>query len=312
MDPEEKKDLKKNDLESFLVVLWHRIKQYGAYILLVFALAFLGWQLLQRQKTKEQVHKDEGGIRLSEAKTAAMRAFERSLTGTPENPVKLYEEIINDFKDVKPVAADAQLALGNFYNMMIVTGRLDVANINISKTDAIAKARDAFNSVLNEFAEFPTRVAAAKLGLAGLLETEGGLLKAEGKSTDGDKKFDEAKKAYEEIASDTGPWAGSVYASEAKRKIKMQDMIRGKIELAADPIPQTLLPGTMGPIAPSDGVFSGTKVPLAPIIEPTVPVDILPKFGQENPPILRGLNTPLETPTTMQGIGGTVVPTTQP
>ena len=234
MKAEERHELQQNDLESFLYYrLPHYLRQYGSYILLVLALAFLGFQLWKMHDQKKQAHVQAAWAAYFDAKNKTTlveeigpdgkktgrlvpvttpRVLDSKLPVPPhdpkvaiENPVEILNEIAQTYSDVPAVAGKANVTLGMYYKDLVVDGNMPVGGVVTSREDAIRLARERFEYVISSYADQPDLVAEAKLGLAALYETE--------------SKFDDAQKVYESFTDKSSFYAGSTYAMEAARKL---------------------------------------------------------------------------------------------
>ena len=206
MKPEEKHELQQNDLESFLYYrLPHYLKEYGSYIILAISLVFLGYQLWNWNATKQAVKLQNAWVDLG-----------RASEPTVANPRGKLLEVINSY-DIRPVQAQAWLRIGRFFNETIIAGNplAGVRDVKVTREEALDGAKKAFDTVVRDFADQPIAVAAAHLNLGTVAENRG--------------EWDAAKKEYEIVADEKGPWANTAFASEAKRKIKNLDEIKTQV-----------------------------------------------------------------------------------
>ncbi len=241
MKAEERHEMRENDLANWLQYgLWAFLKQNGSYILLILALAFLGYQYWNYRK-QSQVN--------------ARYAAYAELSGAT-SPEALDTLIANsEFKSVK---AQACLRMGLMYGQSAANPEA-LDQMKMSRPAALSKAYDYFTKALEFQGEDPLINSKAHIGIAGVYEDQG--------------EWDKAKAEYQLII-DNKLFAGSPVIELAKDRLATLPDRRDTPRLAAmipvksaatsptfqipgiTPRPGSLLnPGAVG-TAPSSG-FQG-------------------------------------------------------
>jgi hypothetical protein len=232
MKAEERHELQQNDLKSWLQYgfpVW--IKQNGSYVLLAIALIILGFQLWNYMERNRQAKVQ-----------SAINELVSLAEPSTENRIFKLQNIV-DQNDSKPIRAIALRDLGNAYLLTVATGKSDdpLNTAPVDKEDALRRAEEAFTRIVNEFSDQKLALGGAKMGLAVIAENRG--------------DWDGAKKQYEAIADDKGPFANTPFAKEAAERIKNLDKSKNAPRLA------TLTPATAPATAPATSLPSMIEPP---------------------------------------------------
>jgi hypothetical protein len=242
MKAEERHELRENDLASWLQYgLWAFLKQNGSYILLVLALAFLGYRLWIYYEQKQEIARQTAWAQLREAATG-------------DNPIKALEELL-DNSTINPIKAQACLELGQIYGRLAASPE-DLRSLKMSRAEVLSKSYDNYAKVLTLQGNDPLLAAKAHLGIAAVYEDQGG-------------EWNKAKAEYELLTTDK-LFAGSLFADLAKNRLATMDDRRNAPRLATmiplppenKPLPGLpgsggLLPGLPGGGLPGGGMPGG-------------------------------------------------------
>ncbi len=230
MKAEERHDLKENDLGTLLQFrLWAFVKNYGSYLLLVLALAFLGFQLYsmyQAKKLKAKVDADSDY-------RAALQFPTDPKADVVADGIKRLRQVIDDHPDYKVVKAQAYLRIGGF----LISGASDPAWLDknsMKREKALSEAEDAFKNAAENAGDDLLLKGEAQMGLAAICEDSG--------------RWDDAKKAYESMADKNGPFASSPFADLATQRLSTLEARRKVPRLALIELPKPVRPGTPTPI----------------------------------------------------------------
>jgi predicted negative regulator of RcsB-dependent stress response len=241
MKAEERHELQKNDLSSWLQYgfpMW--IKNNGSYILLVLALALLGYNLWNWYERKQEAQ--------AQAAWAELAATDNP--GVENKAVKL--QTIIDQYDSRPIRALALRSLGLYYleNVAagVAPGGTATSTVTVDKKDALNRAQAAFERIVKEYPEQTLAAGAAKLGLARIAEDRG--------------EWDSAKKQYEAIVDKSSPFAGTAFANDASRRLALLDKFKSApdLDVAATATAPATRPSTGSTIDP---------LPLEPALPPS-------------------------------------------
>ncbi len=251
MDPEERDELKENDLASWLQFgLWNFLKQNGSYLLLALALTFLGYQLWSLHKQRQ----------LQELWTAwaDLHAAEQSPDST--KTVDLLLEVIDKHKQ-PAVQAQAYLTLGNIYDR----GPLSPAWLQgqrMTRDDSLDKSFAAYQSALDAAPNDPLIAGYAHLGLGAVDEDRG--------------DWDKARQQYQLLTGGSSPFTNTPMAVLAQARITDLDNRKASPRLAAlipPPPPPSATPNSGLNLTPGSGGGSlfpgiGSSITGSPVITP--------------------------------------------
>ena len=204
MKAEERHEQRENDLAGWLQYgLVHWIREYGSYVLLGLALAFLGFQLWNmHQRTIDEAHRKA----LDKLRTALVLQGEpkfRVQVVNGANPDDLSDLIdTTEFKEVKSQAA---LALGSYYHDLIAFPE-DLDAKKLTREEALTRATDRTRQALEIQGDDQLIAGRAHLGLAAIYEDKG--------------EWDKARAEYEILTAKTGLFAGSPFADLAEERLK--------------------------------------------------------------------------------------------
>ena len=134
------------------------IRKYGIYVLLGIAIIVLIFELIQLHKANEQRKVEEAAIALQQAQT----------------PRQIQDTVLNSYK-VPAISAQAYIRIGDFYLNLIAMGNPPAGfeKVKATKSQSIAAAEKAFQTVISNFPKESLAVARAKLGL-GLADEDAG------------------------------------------------------------------------------------------------------------------------------------------
>jgi tetratricopeptide (TPR) repeat protein len=227
MKAEERHELKQNDLASFLqygLPMW--LKQNGSYVVLALALVFLAYQLYGMWQRKQYETRQAGWAELQTVQNP-------SIAGPVENPPAKLQSIIDTY-DIKELKSQAYHTLGTFYSRVILFPE-QLASLNLTKSEALTKAFDAFKKAGELQPDDPLILAKATLGMAAVKEDQG--------------QWEEAAKMYVEMCS---RFANSPFADLARHRLNtMPDRrnapaLASEIRITPTSQPGISLPGSFG------------------------------------------------------------------
>jgi|SRR5271170_2846988 len=242
MKPEEREELKQNDLENWLQYgLPIFMKKYGSYVLLFLACCLLGFQLWRYQQQKKAVEVQNAWNELDAA----------SAPTTDNAPAKL-QALISQYQ-IKPVQALAWLQIATFYTDAVAYGNPPEGynGVKVNQEEALKQAEDAANHVINEFSDQLLAVGKAHLALATVALDRG--------------DWDAAKKQYELLADKSGPFAETPFTVVADTELKQLNDMRKAPPLAAMAPAEPAIPTTPNGLSGFPGM---SESPL-PTFEPT-------------------------------------------
>ena len=163
--------------------------KYGSYLLLAAAFALLGWQIWNYFQKKHQVAVQEAWL-----------DFEQAEQSPDDLPAKL-QGVIADH-DIKPVQAQAWLALGNYYVGTVALGVApNVPGAKYDRTEQLNRAEDAYRHILDGFSDERVVAGAAHMGMGVVAEDQG--------------NWDEARKQDEALTDSKSEFAGTACADQA-------------------------------------------------------------------------------------------------
>ncbi|HEY4329368.1 MAG TPA: hypothetical protein VGN88_06510 [Phycisphaerae bacterium] len=220
MKAEERHELRENDLASWLQYgLWAFLKQNGSYVLLVLALAFLGYQLWNMYETKQELAVRGAWLDLQNASTV-------------DDPIKALGDVI-DTSTVNAVKAEGSLELANIYERLIVNPEM-MDKRRESRDEVLGKAFMYYNKALETMGDDKLIAANAHLGLAAVLEDRA--------------EWDKAKAEYQILTDPNGKFKGTAFQELAADRIKTLDERRNVPRLAS------MIPPPPPPSTPSSGL----------------------------------------------------------
>jgi predicted negative regulator of RcsB-dependent stress response len=234
MKAEERHELRENDLASWLQYgLWAFLKQNGSYIVLVLALAFLGYRLWAYYEQKQEIARQTAWAQLRDASAT-------------DNPIKTLEDVL-DTSTLNPVKAQACFDLGQLYGRLAAIPE-ELNRRQMSRAEVLSKAYDNYAKILTLQGDEPVLAAKAHLGMASVYEDRA--------------EWDKAKAEYEIITKDK-LFAGTAFVDLAKSWLATLDDRRNAPRLATmippPPAPKPVpgLPGSGGLLQGLPGLPGG-------------------------------------------------------
>jgi hypothetical protein len=268
MKAQERHELRENDLSGWLQYgLWAFLREYGSYIFLVLALAFLGFQLWRRHEISKQ-----NAIDAAWADFRALPDIGQQDYLSKDFPDRA-QRLIDEHPDIKMLRAEAYLKLGNFYDKAKLDPRL-LQDLKITGSETLDKAIAAYNNALAEEPNDQLIGPKAHLGIAGAEEDRGG--------------WDKAIEQYKMLTDPAGKYASNPYLKLAQEKVKNIDARRSAPRLAEMiPAPAPARPASALPELPGVSGFGsipGLSAPNQGTQGVTIPNLTLPNQGSTTTP----------------------------
>lgn len=223
MKAEHRHELKTNDLAKSLITFQDYVKLYGGRVALGIAIVILITVLIIQRKNRAQTqtafYRDE---------LATARNIVESLSHTRSPEAERVPNMLRDVRDnasEKVVQAEALVTMGDYawamanFNDPNATSRPTTRPGEKSREEYLQDAKAAYQQVLDQFADQPFSVVAARFGLAAIAENE--------------RNFDAARAHYDAIKSASN--VAKEFKAQADAMIRRLDAIRQPVLIGEVP-----------------------------------------------------------------------------
>ncbi|HVT82733.1 MAG TPA: hypothetical protein VHM90_18995 [Phycisphaerae bacterium] len=270
MKAEERHELRENDLAGWLqygLVNW--LREYGSYVLLLGALAFLGYRLWVMHEEKKTARYQEAFNTLHEAEAAnAGKETEYFRVVNPADPKQLADLI--DSTEFMEVKAEAAIALAQYYHDMVAFPEI-LRMKNLRRDEVLDKAMTYYQTAAKALPNDRLVNALSQLGIAAVYEDQ--LL------------WDKAREIYTAMGDPKSTYAGTPMADVASARLKSLPDRQNAPRLVAQ-IPEIKPAAPSSPSMMPDGsMLNGSmQIPGLPRM-PSMPGPVLPYQGPSFPGI---------------------------